>query len=88
LISDVAMGYDEIQITTRREINVCEGAIRKLEKVIMSMEKKYKTTSSDFLRDFDPHNSPDDELKLWHDSCCALARWKERLSAHWQIMEM
>jgi len=85
----MAMGYDEIRITTRREINVCEGAIRKLEKVIGAMEKKYNINSSDFLQDFDPCSSPpNDELTRWHDSCCALEQWKQRLSAHWQIMEM
>ena len=85
----VAMKYDEIEITTRREINVCEGAIKKLEKVIGAMEIKYNKTSIDFLQNFDPYAYPiDGELIRWHDSCCALKQWKERLSAHWQIMNM
>lgn len=81
--------YDEIRITTRREINVCEGAIRELEKVIGSMEEKYKTASVDFLREFEPPASPPKgELTRWHDSCHALERWKERLSDHRQIMKI
>lgn len=83
------MEYDEIRITTCREIKVCEGAIKKLEKTIAALEKKYNKTSSDFLQDFNPYAyPPNGELTSWHDSCCALQRWKERLSAHWQIMEM
>jgi hypothetical protein len=85
----MAIEYDEIRITTRREINVCEGAIRKLEKQIGAMEKKHKTTSADFLREFYPlATPPKGELTRWHDSCYALERWKERLSAHRQIMKI
>ena len=85
----MAIEYDEIRITTRREINVCEEAIRRLEKQIGAMEEKHKTTSTDFFREFDPSSSPPKgELSRWHDSCCALERWKERLSAHWRIMKM
>jgi hypothetical protein len=81
------MIYDEIRITTCREIKVCEGAIKKLEKAIGVLERKYNKTSSDFLHDFDPYEyPPNGELTHWHDNCCALERWKERLSAHWQIM--
>jgi hypothetical protein len=83
------MRYDEVRITTCREIKVCEGAIKKLVKTIAALEKKYNKTSSDFLQDFDPSADPsNDELTSWHDSCYALQRWKERLSAHRQIMEM
>ena len=85
----MTLEYDEIRITTRREINVCEVAIRDLEKVIGSMEEKYKKTSADFLREFEPSAGPSEgELTRWHDSCRALERWKERLSDHRQIMKM
>ncbi|TKB25125.1 hypothetical protein FCL47_15880 [Desulfopila sp. IMCC35006] len=83
------MEYDEIRITTRREIVICEKAIKKLENVVKSMEKKYSLHTSQFLRDFDPQTSQtNSELRVWHDSCRALERWQERLSSHRQIMEM
>lgn len=85
----MAIEYDEIRITTRREIAVCEGAIRKLEKIIGEMEEKYHRTSIDFLREYGQSTpSPHGEMTRWHDSCRALDRWKERLAAHWQIMKM
>lgn len=81
--------YDEIRITTRREISVCEGAIRKLETFIGLMEKKHGIDSADFLKNFDPvSDASDEELSLWHESCLGLERWKERLSAHRRIMAM
>jgi hypothetical protein len=85
----MAMGYDEIQITTRREINVCKGAIKKLEKSIADWEKKYNLSSIDLRRDYDLYtHPPNGDFIQWHDSCIALERWQERLAAHWQIMEM
>jgi uncharacterized protein (DUF342 family) len=83
------MKYDEVRITTCREIKVCEGAIKKLTKAIAALEKKYNKTSREFLQDFDPYaDQSNGELINWHDNCCALQRWKERLAAHRQIMEM
>ncbi len=85
----MTMEYDEIRITTRREIVICEKAIKRLEKVVEGMEAKYTLSSSRFLRDFDPLTSPvNGEFIEWYDSCLALQRCKERLSAHWQIMKM
>ena len=81
--------YDEIRITTRREITICQQAIKKLVLIIEAMEEKYSLTSCQFLSDFKVDENPTNEdLIKWHDSCLALKRWQERLSAHWQIMEM
>jgi hypothetical protein len=82
------MEYDEIRISTRREIAICRGWIKKLETLIETMGKKYNTTSADFLTDLDPRNPPDGQMTRWHDSCCTLKRWKERLSAHLQILQI
>ena len=77
------MEYDEIRITTRREIIICEGKINRLEMIIAAMEKKYGLGSDEFFREFDPScYSPDREVTYWHESCLALVRWKERLAAH------
>jgi hypothetical protein len=83
------MEYDEIRITTRREINVCQGAIKKLEMTIGAMERKFNISSMDFLQNFEFYNNPPNSEKTrWYECCHALERWKERLSSHWQIMDM
>jgi hypothetical protein len=81
--------YDEIRITTRREIAICEQAIKKLEIVIAAMEKKYQLSSAAFQKDFDP-GAPElnNELKHWYESCAALEQWRARLAEHMRIMEM
>lgn len=85
----MSLEYDEIRITTRREIAICRQAIKKLETVLAGMEKKHRTASADFLKDFDPNiTKATSEMIEWYESCCALQRWKERLVEHRRIMEM
>ena len=83
------MKYDEIKITTRREINICEHAISKLEKIIASMERKYGKGSKDFFRELEGTPHPyDSDIVHWYESFSALTRWKERLAAHQEIMKL
>lgn len=83
------MEYDEIRITTRREISICKGAILKLERIINGFEKQYHSASADFLGDAGLSAGVDAwDLTQWQDSCLALDRWKERLKDHLQIMAM
>ncbi len=83
------MEYDEIRITTRREIEICLRAIKKLEKLLIAMEKKHSITSIEFLQNFDPETAQSGEEKVrWYQSCIALQRWKERLAEHQWIMEL
>ena len=83
------MEYDEIRITTRREIAICEQAITKLEKTLAGMEKKHGISSTEFLQKFDPSiTQADGEMMEWYETCQALQRWRERLVEHLLIMEM
>jgi len=83
------MEYDEIKITTRREIAICEGAIERLEIIVASMERKYGRDSNDFFRDPDCTPHPyGREIILWQESFSALLRWKERLAEHMEIMKL
>ena len=81
------MEYDEIRITTRREINVCRDAIKKLETFIEKMEEKYHVESPELLDQTFSSHLPNEDFVRWSDSCLALRRWRERLAAHEQIME-
>ncbi len=81
------MEYDEIRITTRREINVCRNAIKKLEVFIEDMEEKYHLKSLEMIAGLaaSPHPLNEDFVR-WRDSYLALKRWQERLAEHEQIM--
>jgi len=84
------MEYDEIRITTRREIDICVGAIRQLEREIAAMGKKDSVRSIADRQEFEAAGDGPTkaEFTRWRDSCLALERWKERLQAHLQIMEL
>ena len=84
------MQYDEIRITTRREIHICEAAIKKLEHRIAAMEAKYRRKIADLQReDFDTiDGATHGELKRWRDDCLALQRWNVRLDEHRRIMAL
>jgi hypothetical protein len=82
------MEYDEIRITTRREIDVCRGVVQKLEKLIRGFEEKYGMTSTDFSRNAALYDTPAaNDLIRWKDSLLSLCRWKERLCAHLWVLK-
>ncbi|MEW6079778.1 MAG: hypothetical protein AB1724_18370 [Thermodesulfobacteriota bacterium] len=83
------MEYDEIRITTRREIGICRDAIRKLENVIRLLEEKYPHAGDVFNDQLNPAAPvPSGDQTRWQDSRLALERWRERLREHLRIMEM
>ncbi len=85
----MALEYDEIRITTRREIDVCRSAIKKLEKYLAGMEEKYAMTSAQLMQQMAGDElTADQEMQRWYESCLALENWRRRLAGHRQIMLM
>ncbi len=83
------MEYDEIRITTRREIAICEQAIKKIKRELAAVEKKHGISNEVFLDSYSQQVvSPDSEMSRWYEMCSALERWKERLAEHRRIMLM
>lgn len=83
------MEYDEIRITTRREIAVCKGAIQRLERVIAALERRYGKKTVDLLGELgDVGPPPEGDFRLWYDTSLALRRWDERLRAHQEILKL
>lgn len=82
----MAVHYDEIRITTRREIGICRAAIKKLEDLLGGLEKKYGVSGPEdpLLRG---RMNAKDTLR-WQDSRLALARWKGRLAEHLEMMKL
>jgi hypothetical protein len=84
----MSIEYDEIRITTRREIDICLAAIGKLEAYLAAMEEKFGTASDVFMQQMITADSIDPEKQHWYESCLALKRWQKRLAEHQQIMQM
>jgi len=85
----MALEYDEIRITTRREIDVCRSAIKKLENYLADMEEKYGRTSTELMQQMTGGSgAADQEIQQWYESCLALENWRQRLADHRLIMLM
>lgn len=82
----MAVAYDEIRITTRREISICRTAIEKLEEILRGFEKQYGFAGPEDSTLRDRMNAED--LDRWRDSRLALDRWKTRLKEHIEIMKL
>lgn len=75
------MEYDEIRITTRREIEICRQAIARIERRILELESTVRSETG-----IVPPGSQSRQQLL--DERAALDRWQRRLDEHRQIMEL
>jgi len=84
----MSVPYDELFISTRREINVCEGAIRKLRRTLDDMEDKYRMGTQEFIGRFGRGELRESEdFLLWRESGEGLKRWEERLEGLREILQ-
>jgi hypothetical protein len=84
----MAVIYDEVYISTKREIGVCESAIKKLNQDIADMEKKYSMSTVQFIsrgREADAENRKD--FIRWRDCCEGLRAWEKRRKELGEMLE-
>jgi len=74
------MHTDEYEISLSRELDVCKKTIRKLQKSLLVMEKKYNTTTDKFVEEYPSNRFPsqDRDFINWHSNYEALRRWEQR----------
>ena len=79
--------YDELYISTMREMDVCAGAILKLERVIRDMERKYHLKTPEFMERFSKGGMEDNsDFVTWHASYVRLKHWEGRLKEFKDIL--
>ncbi len=60
--------YDEVWITTMREIEICRYSIRKYEDFLERMEAKYGMKTEDFLKKYEGNAlEANRDFKKWYD---------------------
>lgn len=80
--------YDELYISTMREINVCASVIQKLERVVADMERKYHLKTSEFMERFTKGGMEDNkDFMTWHASYERLKYWEGRLKEFKDILQ-
>ena len=84
----MSVPYDELFISTKREIGVCEGAIRRLRKTLDDMEGKYRMGTLEFVGKLGRGELKENEdFLLWRESCEGLKSWEERLEGLREILK-
>jgi len=84
----MAVVYDELYISTMREIQVCRKNIKKLTALIRDLERKYNLTTSEFIGSSGEAvkgNSKD--YAAWRESYEGLKNWEGRLREFNEILE-
>ena len=80
--------YDEVFISTMKEINVCKNEIRKLSKVAYDMETKYNLSTVEFMERFNSGTMGEGkDYREWYDSYAGLKGWEQRLKEFQEILE-
>lgn len=80
--------YDEVYISTMREIKACENIIKKLRKSLDEMERRYNMKTDEFLKGFSPDrigNSKD--FASWHDMHESLLLEEKRMAEFKEILQ-
>jgi hypothetical protein len=74
------MHTDEYEISLSRELDVCKKTIRKLQKSLHVMEKKYNTTTDKFVEEYPGNRFPSGNKDFigWISNYEALRKWEER----------
>lgn len=72
--------YDELFISTKREITICEKKIAGLRKDLGEMEKRYGMSTEEFIGRFTGGDMEDRrDFRDWREKYEGLAKWGKRL---------
>ncbi len=71
--------YDEVWITTSREVMVCLDAIRAYEKELRLLEEGYHINPEELLQRIEDGYAPQGHEKTWYETYLGLMRTKKRL---------
>ncbi|GAQ94954.1 hypothetical protein TAGGR_11152 [Thermodesulfovibrio aggregans] len=79
----MSLTYDEVWISTMREINICKDYIKSYEKQIKKLEDKLGIKASDIKEEM----LKDKKIKKLYEKTLALKREKERLKGLEELLK-
>jgi hypothetical protein len=86
----MAITYDEVWITTGREIKVCEDAIKAYRKELRSFEERYRISTEEFINNSGTGKEAkvtEKDRKKWYELYLGLKRTEERLKGLQAFLE-
>lgn len=79
--------YDEVYISTMREINVCKKEIKRLSKSLAGMERKYNLSNAEVIERFNGDSMREKgDYAEWNACYAGLKKWEERLNEFQEIL--
>ena len=76
----MSLPYDEIYISTRREIRVCEDAIRELTRKIEAFSARHSMSTQEALAEHEKCGLRcSADLAQWRECAAGVRNWEERL---------
>ena len=85
----MSLVYDELFISTKREIAVCEDAMKKVRKTLAHMESRYAMSTPAFIEKVKNNDMGGNaDYELWYSSFLGLGRWEERLEGLREILRI
>ena len=86
---EMVIVYDEIYITTKREIKICRTALKKLRQIILVLEQKYLLTTSEFLEKYQENDiAKNPDFLKWRTAYNGITGWEKRLREYQDILMM
>jgi hypothetical protein len=83
------MHTDEYEISLSRELGVCDGYIKKYQRVLREMEKRYGLTTAIFIDHRRNGSLPEaSEFIAWQRAFKSMQRWSAVRSEYWGLLEM
>lgn len=83
----MAIIYDEVWITSSREVKICLDAIKAYEKELKELEEIHGINGQDLLLKIDRGYVPVDYEARWHETHLALLRTRDRLEGLKRFLE-
>jgi hypothetical protein len=80
---------DEYEIALSREVSVCNGHVRKYQRLLKEMEARHNMTSTAFLdgaRLSEPRANSD--FEKWHEGIEGLRRWSEKRDEYERLLDL
>ncbi|MEW5805001.1 MAG: hypothetical protein AB1847_23185 [bacterium] len=84
------MHTDEFEISLSRELNVCKNTIKKVERTLVDMEKKYNLKTEVFVEKF--HNGEitefNEDFIAWINNYETLKRWSDMMKQYEEMFRI
>jgi len=84
------MYTDEYEISLSRELSVCKATIKKAERTLVDMEKKYNFKTEVFIKEFQNGEIAglNEDFIVWLNNYETLKRWRDMMKQYEEMFRI